>query len=277
MADITRKQEIKPMAKKRNSSKNGLYPKLELSGEIRNSKLFNNDTTKKVPFSVVEAYKNLRVHLTSILKEQNIKVIAITSPNASEGKSTTAVNTAIVLSQLNKKVVLVDADARRSTVHSKLKLQNKIGCLDVMVGKETLKKAIQPYNQCLDIITAGSDISGTSELFCSSSFDRLLTDLSAMYDYVIVDTPPVNLVSDSLVISQKCEGVLLVVRSSITTYAAFKKAYSSIEKLNINVLGTVINGVGSKSDKYYKYDKYKYGYGYGSYGYGYGYYGKDKK
>ena len=270
------------MASNKNSSKTNKknpYLKPEKISDAKASKLFNNDSSKKIPFSVVEAYKNLRVHLTSILKEKKIKVIAITSPNASEGKSTTAVNTAIVISQLNKKVVLVDADARRSTIHSKLKLNNNIGCLDIMVGKATIQEATKSYNQYLDIITSGSEISGSSELFCSTSFDRLLTELSEKYDYVIVDTPPVNLVSDSLVISQKCEGVLLVVRSSITTYAAFKKAYSNIEKLNINVLGTVINGVGSRSDKYYNYNRYKYGYGYGyGYGgYGYGYYGKNEK
>ena len=241
---------------------------------------FNNTSSKKVPFAVVEAYKNLRVHLLSILEKTNGKVVAITSPNASEGKSTTSVNVAIILSQLNKKVLLLDADARRSTIHQKLKLENKLGCLDVMAGDAKLEDVINHYNPYLDIITSGSFSSGSAEYFCSESFDRMLAELKEIYDYIIVDTPPVNLVSDSLIISQKCDGIILIARTSFTSYATYKRAVSSIEQLNINLLGAILNGVGSRADKYYRYDKYKYGYGYG-YGYGYNnyysYYGRKEK
>lgn len=224
------------------------------------AKLINNDSGKKIPFSVVEAYKTLRIHLVSVLKEQNKKVVAVTSPNASEGKSTTAINLALMLSQLSKKVLLIDADARRSTVHTKLKIENGLGCMDIMSGGCALEEALNSYNQYLDVLTAGNTASGSSELFCSAAFDRLLTDAAEAYDYVVVDTPPVNLVSDSLVIAQKCDGTLLVARTSVTSYADYKNAYSSIEKLKINLLGAVLNGVGSKSDRYYYSDKYKYGY-----------------
>lgn len=243
------------------------------------SKLFNNNETRKVPFAVVEAYKHLRVQLLSLLAKTNSKVFAVTSPNASEGKSTTAVNIAIILSHTNKKVLILDADARRSTIHQKLKLENKLGALDVLTGSATIEQVINKYNPYLDIITSGSFASGSSELYSSMEFDRMLAELKENYDYIVVDTPPVNLVSDSLVISQKCDGVLLIARTSFTSYASFMHAVSSIEKLNINLLGAILNGVGSRSDKYYHYDKYKYGYGYGyGYGYdkGYGYYGRKK-
>lgn len=237
------------------------------------TKLIGAENQKGIPFSIVEAYKSLRVHLTSLMAKQNLKVIAISSPNASEGKSTTSVNVAIMLSQLNKKVILIDTDARRASVHQKLKIENDIGCLDVLAKTAELKQVIKNYNPYLDVITSGTAVSNSSELFDSPDFDRMLSDLRNDYDYVIVDTPPINLVSDSLVVSQKCDGLLLIVRSTSTTYEAFNQTKISVEHLNINLLGVVLNGVGANSGRYYRYKKY-YGYkGYNRYG-GYGGYGR---
>lgn len=241
------------------------------------AKIINTgDGQNKVPFSVVEAYKSLRVHLVSSLASIGGKVVAVSSPNASEGKSTTSINIAITLSQLNKKVILVDADARRASVHQKLKLENKIGCTDILSGKIEYSEALIKHNAYMDIITSGSNHANATELFCAPEFDALLAELKEHYDYVIVDTPPINLVSDALTISQKCDGVLLIVRTSVTSYEAFKKALSSAEKLGISILGAVMNGVGSKNDKYYSYNKYKYKYGYYNKRYNYynSYYGK---
>lgn len=244
------------------------------------TKIINSgDGQNKVPFSVVEAYKSLRVHLVSALSNIGGKVVAISSPNAAEGKSTTSINIAIVLSQLNKRVVLVDADARRASVHQKLKLDNKTGCTDILSGNAKYGDVLIKHNDYMDIITSGSSHNNATELFCSLKFDKLLSELKDNYDYVIVDTPPINLVSDALTISQKCDGILLLVRASVTTYEAFKKTLSSAEKLGINVLGSVMNGVGSRNDKYYRYNKYKYRYGYYNKRYNYynSYYGKPRK
>jgi len=222
-------------------------------------KLVSNEKQTSVPYAIVEAYKSLRVHLTSALSKINGKVIAISSPNASEGKSTTSVNIAIMLSQLNKKVLLIDTDSRRATVHQKLEIENNVGCLDVLSGEVKLKFAIQNYSPFLDILTTGKVSGNSSELFDSPAFDRLLAEVRDTYDYVVIDTPPINLVSDALVVSQKCDGILLVVRSAITTYEAFSQTHMSVEHLNINLLGVVLNGVGANANKYYKYKKI-YGY-----------------
>jgi capsular exopolysaccharide synthesis family protein len=228
----------------------------------RNPKLVSNDKQTTVPYAIVEAYKSLRVHLTSILSKTDGKIIAVSSPNASEGKSTTSVNIAIMLAQLNKKVLLIDTDARRASIHQKLKLENKLGCLDILAQQAELKDAIQNYSKYLDVLTTGKSVGNSSELFDSPTFDSLLSEVRNTYDYVIVDTPPINLVSDSLVVSQKCDGLLLIIRSTITTYEAFKQSLASVEHLNINLLGTVINGVGANAGKYYKHKKY---YGYNKY------------
>lgn len=241
-------------------------------------RLLNPENPNATPFSVVEAYKNIRVQLTTILEKFGGKTIAISSPNASEGKSTTAVNIAITLSQLGKKVLIVDADIRRGTVHQKMKLENDKGCLDILAGTASFKECVKHYNSSLDVLTYGKQLSNSCELFDSSAFDELLIFLAKNYDYVIFDTPPVNLVSDALVISKKCDGLIYIIRSRVTTYEAFKKAKSSTDKLGVNTLGVIINAVDSGASKYYKYRYGRYGYSYHkrSYGY-YGYYGRRDK
>lgn len=224
--------------------------------EVKSEKILSQESRNKVPFSVVEAYKNLRVHLISALEKGNSKVVAISSANASEGKSTTSINLAVTLSQLNKKVILIDADSRRSTLHQKLKIENEKGCLDVISGSVELKDSIKSHNQYLDVITAGSVYNNPTELFCSNAFERMLTELRNMYDYVIIDTPPVNLVSDALVISQKCDGLVFVVRTGVTTYETFRNALISTNQLGINVLGAIMNGIGADTNKYLKYGFY---------------------
>lgn len=242
-------------------------------------RLVGNEKQNKVPFAVVEAYKTTRIHLISALDKIGGKIVAISSPNAAEGKSTTAINIAIALSQLNKKILVIDADSRRSTVHKKLKMENELGCLDIISGTVEFKDAVKSYNDWLDIITAGTQTSNPSELFSADSFGELLENIRDLYDYIIIDTPPINLVSDALVISQKCDGLLLIVRADVTTYDAFKRTVNSTTELNINVIGVIINGTDSeKSYKYSKYGRYgKYGYSrYGYYRYRNSYYGTSR-
>lgn len=224
--------------------------------ESLTEKILTQEPKNKVPFSVIESYKNFRMHLLSVLEKTGGKVVAISSANASEGKSTTAINLAITLSQLNKKVVLVDADSRRASIHQKLKLENNKGCLDIINGDINLKDTLVSHNDYLDVITAGSIFTNPTELYCSSSFERMITELRSMYDYVIFDTPPINLVSDALAISQKCDGLVFVVRTGTTTYENFKTAMLSTKQLGINVLGAVMNGVGAENNKYLKYGFY---------------------
>jgi len=240
----------------------------------KKEKLLNLENPNAVPFTVVEAYKNIRVQLIAMLEKTGSKTIAITSANASEGKSTTSLNIAITFSQLSKKVIIVDADMRRGTIHKKTKLINDVGCLDVLSGKVSFEEAVKSYNANLDVLTCGVHSNNSCELFDSTAFDKLLKLLEEKYDYIIFDTPPVNLVSDTLVISKKCDGLIFVVRSEVTTYEAFKRAKSSTEKLGANTLGVILNAVDLNSNKNYKYRNSKYG-RYNKYGYGYyGYYGR---
>lgn len=231
------------------------------------NKNVNANIATKAPFAVVESYKNIRIRLISELEAINGKVVAFSSPNASEGKSTTAVNVAITLSQLNKKVILIDTDIRRATVHKKLKVDNFTGLSDYLAKDVSFNDAVTKYSTYLDVLTSGSITNNPSDLIGSTDFDELLQKLREEYDYIIIDTPPVNVVSDALSISQKCDGVVLITRIAVTTYADVKAALSSLKELNINVLGTIINGAGGAGSSYSKYGKYgKYG-SYSKYGY----------
>lgn len=222
------------------------------------TKLMLSDLQTKVPFSIVEAYKNIRTNVISILSKTNSKILAITSSNASEGKSTTSVNVAITLAQLNKKVVLLDADSRRPSIHKKLKLENTVGCMDILTEQAKLDDVVVHYNDYLDIICSGVKIKNPAELYSSTEFDDLLELLKDTYDYVIIDTPPINPVSDTLIIAQKCEAIIMVVRSGVTSYESFEKAYESLKVLDMEPNGVIVNGSNSGGKSIYK-RTYKYG------------------
>ena len=225
-------------------------------------------SAEKAPFAVIEAYKNIRVYLVSALAKIGGKSIVVSSPFASDGKSTTTINLAVTLSQLGKNVVLIDADSRRGTIHQKLKIANDKGLMDILSETSTFEDVVIKHNAHLDILTFGSNINNPAELLSSKVFDSLLASLEEAYDYIVIDTPPFNVVSDALVIAQKTSGLVLVARSGITPYGAFNKALTTANSLNINVLGVVINGIGGNNGKYGKYGKYnKYYKYYDKYGY----------
>ena len=158
-----------------------------------------NETSQKrhVPFAVVEAYKTIRTNLSFLLTANGSNMITVTSPNAGEGKSTTAVNLAIAFSQLGDKVLIIDADMRRASLHKKLKLENKTGLSNVLAGFISADEAIHPINDSLDALTAGQLPPNPSELLGSARFQEFMAEISEKYSYVIIDTPPVNVVSDS--------------------------------------------------------------------------------
>lgn len=221
-----------------------------------------NSELNKTPFAIVESYKNLRTNLISILSKTDGKTLAISSPNAAEGKSTTALNIAITLSQLNKKVVILDTDSRKPSIHKKAKLNNEKGCMDVLSETAAIDDVIVHYNTHLDIITSGAKVKNPSELFSAPSFDKLLEDLEERYDFVILDTPPINVVSDTLIIAQKSSAFVMVIRAGVTKYEAFEYAYDSLKVLGIELDGVIVNGSGGKGGGYYsrgKYGNYRYG------------------
>ena len=224
----------------------------------------NNDVkSSKVPFAVAEAYKSIRTNLLFLLTKKKGNVVIVSGSDISEGKSTTAVNLAVAFSQLGDKVLLIDGDLRRSSIHKKTKLENNKGLSDVLGGFAEFKDAVKSVNPSLDVLTSGHQAPNPSELLGSTRCETLINELKEQYNYIIVDTPPVNVVSDALIVAPKSDGVILVVRDKFTMSDALKKAIEAFEFANIKVLGAIMNAAGTKGNgKYSKKYKYSYKYSY---------------
>lgn len=234
--------------------------------------LINIGETRHVPFAVVEAYKTIRTNLTFLLSSTDSKVFGITSSEAGEGKSTTSINMAIAFSQLGDKVLLIDADMRRSSVHKKLKIENNAGLSNILAGFSTYEQVVNHISDTFDVITAGQVPPNPSELLGSARFKELVEATGKEYSYVIIDTPPVDVVTDALVIAPQTAGLVLVVKDGVTQTDSLHRVIESAKFADINILGAVMNATISKhrggyNKRYRKYGYRRYGYGYG-YGYG---------
>lgn len=227
-------------------------------------------TDKSIPFSVSESYKSIRSNILFSLGTTDKRVIAVSSPNPSEGKSTTAANIAIALAQTGSSVLLIDADMRKPVQHKTFKIKNAEGLSTLIIKKSSVAKSIKSnVINNLDLLPSGPIPPNPSELLASENFNKLLEQLSGNYDYIIIDTPPVNVVSDAMVMKDNISGILLVLKYGATTYEDVSNCMKQIELAQANMFGFVLNEIHhSHSGSYYNY-KYKYKYGYGSYGYGY--------
>lgn len=223
---------------------------------------------ENVPFQVTEAFKTLRTNLVFAISQKSNNILAVSSALAGEGKSTTAANTCITLAQANSKVLLIDADLRKPIQHKIFKLTNKTGLSTLLGGihsfKEVLNENVIPN---LDIVTSGPIPPNPSEMLASDNMKKLLGELSKYYDYVVIDTPPINIVTDTLTLLPSIAGVMLVAMQGQTPVEALEQAIESVNFAEGSILGVVITHVDLSGSKYnYKYRyKYKYSYNY-SYG-----------
>ena len=221
----------------------------------------------KVPFAVNEAINVLRGNVQ--LSGNNIRAVAVTSSLAHEGKSSMAFRLAKSMASLEKRVLYLDGDIRNSTTQIRYEIMgDKVGLSEYLCGEASKEKIIyHTDDQWLDMIFTGAKAPNPSALVSGPLFQELMQFLKSIYDYVIVDTPPLNVVIDGLLIAKQCDGTVLVVESGITERAQAEKARRQMEYAGINILGAVVNKVRMNERRY----GYGYGYGYGKYGYGYGY------
>ena len=221
---------------------------------------------KNSSFSVQEAYKTLRTNVRFFLQDRVCKRISITSASAGEGKSITLLNLAISVAEDGHKVLLIDADLRRPALARLLVEKADPGLSNVLAGFATADEAIRKeMYPNLDVLFSGDIPPNPSELLGSEKMRQLIEELSAQYDYILVDTPPVNVVSDASIVTNLLDGVLLLVRQGRTSKDSVKRAVANLELTGIKPLGFVLNGVDLSRGK-------SYGYGYG---YGYGYVNRD--
>lgn len=203
-------------------------------------------------------------------------VFAVTSALAHEGKSSLAFRLAQSLAGLEgKRVVFVDCDIRNSRMKKQYRITRKtVGLSDYLCSNASGEEILYPTgNPQLDLIFCGRKAPNPSELVSCVLMDELLKRLKQTYDYVIVDTPPVNLVVDATIIAPKCDTTLIVVECGVTEQQELSHAIDALERANARILGIVLNKVNGKNNRYGKYGRYARRYGYGKYGYkqyGYG-------
>lgn len=212
-------------------------------------------------FIVQEAYKTLRTNVRFFLRGEGCQRLCITSAAASEGKSITLLNLAISIAKAGQKVLLIDADMRRPAVARLLVEKASPGLSNVLAGlvdkEEALRKDVYPN---LDIIFAGDIPPNPSELLGNERMKDLIESMMPRYDYILVDTPPVNVVSDACIVANLLDGVLLLVRQGRSKKEAVRRAVANLELTGAKILGFILNGLPLAKRKSYGYYYYYYYY-----------------
>lgn len=219
--------------------------------------------------NIAESFRSIRTNLQYFSDHDGSKTILLTSLHPGEGKTFCSINTAAIIASADKKVMLLDFDMHKPKVHQSLELNNEIGLSSYIVGKSSLEDVIQRADLAnVDVITAGPVPPNASELVLSPRVDQLLTRLKEMYDYIIIDTPPLMLISDSMVLMRAVDIGMFVMNTDKATRAGVRHLEELVESNKLTHTALILNNVKLKKWRYY-YGRYSYNYGYG-YGYGYG-------
>jgi succinoglycan biosynthesis transport protein ExoP len=208
---------------------------------------------------MAESYRALRTSLLLSNLGSPPKVIMVTSALPQEGKTTTSINCAVVLAQKGVRVLLIDADLRRPSIHKTLGLGPRTGLSNVLTGSTTLEQAITRTAVLpnLYVLPAGTPPPNPAELLASANMRDVLNKLSQEYDHVVVDTPPSLSVTDAVVLSPRADAVVLVIRSGQTTKQALRRSRDILAQVNAKVVGVLLNAVDLSSPDYYYYYEYQ--------------------
>src|SRR5699024_1395895 len=223
-----------------------------------NSKIRHLITKLNPRSPISEQYRTIRTNLQFASIDKELRSILITSAAPSEGKSMTTANLALVYAQQGKKVLIVDADLRKPTVHYTLRLDNLSGITTILAGEDGLFNAIQESSvEILGVISSGPNPPSPAELLASSRMKQVLAEAKQYYGLIIIDSPPVLPVTDAQILANLVDGSLLVIRSRQTEYESAEKAIEALERSTSKILGTVLNDRDKKdSNSYYYYHSY---------------------
>ncbi|SDN32558.1 capsular exopolysaccharide family [Paenibacillus sp. yr247] len=202
-----------------------------------------------------EAYKTLRTNITFSSIDRETKKILITSSQPSEGKTTTIANLAVAYAQENKKVLVIDADLRKPTLHHIFMKSNRVGLTNILANQNSLEEIIVSTDiPNLSLISSGPIPPNPSELLASRKMIELLKQLEQDFDLILIDSPPTISVTDSQILSTMCDGVLFVIHSGKVKRQVVVKALQNLEHVKAKVLGVVLNNKNSQSqDQSYTY------------------------
>lgn len=221
--------------------------------------------TLKLPgendFFTQEAYKVLRTNLQFCGKD--VQIISVTSCNENEGKTTVSLQLARSLAELGKQVLVIDADMRKSVVAGRnTNAKRAVGLSEVLTGMVKLEDAIYSTQYSnLQIIFSGKYPPNPVELLSGKYFKALLEETRKVYQYVIVDTPPLGKVIDTAVVAPNCDGTILVIGNTLVHYRQAQDVVAQLEKSGSKILGVVRNNIKKRDGGYYYSHNEKYGYG----------------
>jgi len=217
----------------------------------------NNDLTRRLVSvtnpsgGAAEAYRGLRTNLLYAVIDEPLRVVLVSSPGIAEGKSTTCANLAAVLAQAENNTLLMDCDFRRPTQHRIFGMRNFQGSVNVLAGESDLQGAVQETSvPNLKLLTVGSVPPNPAELLGSRRFADLMKQVRQQFDYVVLDAPPIQLVSDAAILATHADGTLLVLDAQRTRKASLREAVHSLQTVGASVLGTIMNNVDT-AESYY--------------------------
>ncbi|WP_297989629.1 CpsD/CapB family tyrosine-protein kinase [Anoxybacillus sp.] len=209
-------------------------------------------TNPKSPIS--EQYRTIRTNILFSVVDRPLRSLMVTSSAPAEGKSTTVANLAVVFAQQGKKVLLVDADLRKPTVHYTFRKDNHVGLTNVLTKQAPFQTAVKETDvDNLFVLTSGPIPPNPAELLGSSAMEELLAEAYKQFDLVLFDTPPVLAVTDAQILANQCDGTILVVHSGKTEIEAAQKAKELLINAKGKLLGIVLNQKKQKESSYYYY------------------------
>lgn len=201
-----------------------------------------------------EQYRSIRTNINFSMPSTDLKTILFTSAAKGEGKSTTSCNVAIAYAEAGKRVLLVDADMRRPTLHHSFKLPNRTGLSSLLMRKGSLQDTVERSGIVgLDLLLCGHVPANPAELLSSTALDSLIYEMKEYYDLVIFDSPPILTVADSKILANKCDGTVLVVNSGKSDKNSAAKAKDALISSKAIILGVVLNNYKlEKGQNYYQ-------------------------
>ncbi len=209
---------------------------------------------EETPFAIAESFKMVRTNLIYSASSEGCPVFAITSAYPNVGKSVIISNTALSFAQLDKKVLLIDGDMRRPTVHKIFNYKNKGGLSEIILGVDKQTKYSDYFRDTnvsgFKVITSGHVPLNPSELLASVQFEKFINAMKDEFDYIFIDLPPICTVSDAGTIAKLVTGYIIVVRSEQTEFKAVDDAIESLKRTKANILGFVLNEVNPKINQY---------------------------
>ena len=218
---------------------------------------------EKLNFAAKEAFKRLRANVIMALPEENgkCKVIGVTSAQPNEGKSTISLNLAYSIAELGRKVLLLDSDMRKPSIHSKTGLLLSPGLSNLLSTTNSITDTLQRYESTksetgFDVISGGDYVENPSEVLDSKRMSTLMNALASAYDYIIIDLPPVGTVIDAVPVSKRVDGMIVVVRENNCPRGMVSDCVSQLKLAKVNILGFVLNGALEGAGKKYQYNNY---------------------